>query len=57
MNRATLQRHRLQTQMKFLARGLRSRDDAERAGAYHAASIVHDELQRRLNKRRKQVLG
>ena len=49
--------HRRQTQAEFLARGIQSSSDAKRTGVYHAASGVHDELQRRLDMRRKQVLG
>jgi hypothetical protein len=49
--------HRRQTQGEFLARGLRSIDDAKRTGSYHDAAAVHTELQQRLNARRKQVLG
>jgi len=49
--------HRRQAQAEFLARGLRSSNDAKRTGAYHAASDVHDELQQRLDTRRKQVIG
>lgn len=41
----------------FLARGLRSSKDAKRIGVYHSAADVHGELQRRLDARRKQVLG
>jgi hypothetical protein len=49
--------HRRQTRAEFVARGLQSSDDAKRTGVYHAAADVHDELQRRLDMRRKQVLG
>lgn len=49
--------HRRKAQAEFLARGLQSSDEAKRTGAYHAASDVHDELQKRLDTRRKQVLG
>ena len=49
--------HRRQAQAAFLARGLHASDEAKRTGVYHAASVVHDELQRRLDTRRKQVLG
>jgi predicted nucleotidyltransferase len=37
--------------------GLHSRQDAERTGIYHSAESVHSELQRRLDARRKAVLG
>ena len=53
--RETIQRRR--NQDEFLARGLRSLDDARRTGIYHAATAVHGELQRRLDARRKQLLG
>jgi len=49
--------HRRRAQAEFLARGLRSSNDAKHTGSYHAAGDVHDELQRRLDARRKQVLG
>ena len=49
--------HRRQAKAEFLSRGLRSSNDAKRTGVYHAASDVHDELQQRLDTRRKQVLG
>ncbi len=32
-------------------------EDARSSGYYHAAATVHDELQRKLDARRKQVLG
>ena len=53
--RETIQRRRVQEE--FIARGLRSRKDAERTGVYHSAESVHSELQRRLDTRRKAVLG
>ena len=53
--RETIRRRRVQDQ--FIARGLSSREDAERAGIYHSAEPVHAELQRRLDARRKSVLG
>ena len=53
--RETIQRRRVQEE--FIARGLRSREDAERTGIYHAAESVHSELQRRLDARRQSVLG
>ena len=49
--------HRRRVQAEFLARGLMSSEDAKRTGAYHSATAVHGELQRRLDARRKQVLG
>jgi predicted transcriptional regulator len=53
--RETVQRRRMQE--AFIARGLHARDDAVRSGIYHSAESVHAELQRRLDKRRKSVLG
>ncbi len=32
-------------------------EEARSSGNYHAAATVHDELQRKLDARRKQVLG
>ena len=49
--------HRRQVQAEFLARGLRSSEDAKRTGTYHSATAVHAELRRRLDARRKRVLG
>lgn len=53
--RDTIRRRRVQ--QEFIARGLHSREDAERTGIYHSAESVHSELQRRLDARRKSVLG
>jgi hypothetical protein len=53
--RETIQRRR--SQDEFIARGLRSREDAEQTGAYHSAESVHSELQPRLDVRRKSVRG
>ena len=53
--RETIQRRRVQDE--FLARGLRSSDDAKRTGLYHPAAAVHAELQRRLDARRKKMHG
>jgi len=53
--RETIQRRR--DREEFMARGLRSRDDAQHTGVYHSAESVHSELQRRLDERRKLVLG
>ena len=44
-------------QAEFIARGLRSSEDVLRTGSYHRAEVVHDELQRRLDARRKAILG
>ena len=52
--RETIQRRRAQDE--FLARGLRSGQDAKRTGVYHSAQAVHGELQQRLDARRRQVL-
>jgi hypothetical protein len=49
--------HRRRMQDEFVARGLRSKEDAQHTGIYHAAPSVHAELQTRLDARRKQVLG
>ena len=49
--------HRRRVQDQFVARGLRSIKEAKRTGAYHSADAVHAELQRRLDARRKKVLG
>lgn len=49
--------HRRRMQAEFLARGLHSSDEAKRSGVYHTAASVHNELQRRLDARRKRVLG
>ena len=51
----TLMRRR--SQEEFIARGLRSSEDVQRTGSYHRAEVVHDELQRRLDARRKTILG
>ncbi len=53
--REVIQRRR--TQEEFVARGLRSRDEARTTGRFHAAHDVHAELQRKLEVRRKKVLG
>jgi hypothetical protein len=49
--------HRRRMQGEFLARGLRSSEEAKRTGGYHSAPAVHAELQRRLDACRKKVLG
>jgi hypothetical protein len=49
--------HRRRIQDEFLARGLRSMKHAKRTGIHHPAADVHAELQRRLDARRKKVLG
>ncbi|MCZ8030808.1 MAG: prevent-host-death protein [Rubrivivax sp.] len=40
---------RRRVQAEFIARGLRSRDEARRTGDYVDAEVVHDELQRKLD--------
>jgi hypothetical protein len=45
--RAGVERRRVQAE--FIARGLRSRDEARRTGDYVDAEVVHDELQRKLD--------
>ena len=53
--RETIQRRRARDE--FIARGLRAREETQRTGVYHTAESVHAELQRRLDSRRKSVLG
>ncbi|GAA0753021.1 YlcI/YnfO family protein [Ideonella azotifigens] len=45
--RASVERRRLQSE--FIARGLRSRDEAHRTGDYVAADVVLEGLQRKLD--------
>ena len=45
--RATVQRRRVQ--VEFIARGLRSRDEAQRTGDYVEADVVIEQLQRKLD--------
>ena len=52
--RETIQRR--QVQDEFLARGLRSSEEAKRSGVYHDAATVHAELRGRIDERRKRVL-
>nr|WP_315188682.1 YlcI/YnfO family protein [uncultured Albidiferax sp.] len=49
--------HRRQVQAEFLARGLQAGEDARSTGSYYSAASVHSELQRRLDARRKNLLG
>jgi hypothetical protein len=49
--------HKRRAQDEFIARGLRSSEEAKRTGIYHPASEVIAELERRLDARRKQLLG
>ena len=53
--REAIQRRRVQ--QEFITRGLRSSEDAQRTGILHSADSVHAELQRRLDERRKSILG
>jgi predicted transcriptional regulator len=45
--RASVERRRMQAE--FIARGLRSRDEARRTGDYVDADVVLDKLQRKLD--------
>ncbi len=45
--RATVQRRRVQAE--FIARGMRSRDEAQRTGDYVDADVVIEQLQRKLD--------
>jgi Arc/MetJ-type ribon-helix-helix transcriptional regulator len=45
--RATVQRRRVQAE--FIARGLRSREEAQRTGDYVDADVVIEQLQRKLD--------
>ena len=49
--------HRRRVQAEFVAGGMAASENAKFTGVYHPASEVHAELQRRLDRRRKQVLG
>jgi hypothetical protein len=53
--RETVERRR--TRAEFIARGLASRDEAQRTGVYFSAQSVHDELRTMLAKARKRVHG
>ncbi|MFT3816511.1 MAG: YlcI/YnfO family protein [Rubrivivax sp.] len=53
--RASVERRRVQSE--FIARGLRSRDEARRTGAYVDADVVLDGLQRKLDAARKRLAG
>jgi hypothetical protein len=48
---------RRRAQEAFIARALRSSEDAQRTGIYHSAEAVHAELQRRLDDRRRAFEG
>lgn len=47
--------HRRQVQTEFIARGLRSRDEARRTGDYLEADVVLGNLQRKLDAARAQI--
>jgi predicted transcriptional regulator len=49
--------HRRQQQDAFIARGLTASNDAQTTGVYYAAKSVHDELQSRLDAKRRTVRG
>jgi hypothetical protein len=48
---------RRRTRAEFIARGLASRDEAQRTGVYFSAQSVHDELRTMLATARKRVRG
>jgi Arc/MetJ-type ribon-helix-helix transcriptional regulator len=51
--RATVQRRRVQAE--FIARGLRSRDEAQRTDDYVDADVVIEQLQRKLDAARTRI--
>lgn len=51
--RATVQRRRVQAE--FIARGLRSREEAQRTGDYVDADVVIEQLQRKLDAARTRI--
>jgi predicted transcriptional regulator len=51
--RASVQRRRVQA--AFIARGLRSRDEARRTGEYVDADVVIEQLQRKLDAARSRI--
>jgi Arc/MetJ-type ribon-helix-helix transcriptional regulator len=51
--RATVQRRRVQAE--FIARGLRSREEAQRTGEYVEADVVIEQLQRKLDAARTRI--
>lgn len=53
--RQTIERRR--TRAEFIARGLASREDAKRTGAYFPAEAVHAELGRMLARARGRIRG
>jgi hypothetical protein len=48
--------HKRRVQDEFIARGLRASEHIKRTGVVYPAKDVHDELQRMLDARRKQLL-
>ncbi len=51
--RASVQRRRVQAE--FIARGMRSRDEARRTGEYVDADVVIEQLQRKLDAARNRI--
>ncbi len=49
--------HRRQVRAEFLRRGIESLEEYRRTGVSTSAEEVHDALQRRLDARRKELLG
>jgi hypothetical protein len=49
--------HKRRAQDEFIARGLRASEEAKRTGIYYSTDEVVAEMQRRLDARRKQMLG
>lgn len=48
---------RRRTRSEFIARGLASREEARRSGVYFTAAAVQTDLDKKLAKARKRVLG
>lgn len=53
--RETIARRR--ARQEFIARGLASREEAQRSGIYHSSRAVHSELRQMLAKAAKRVRG
>ncbi|MFN7694698.1 MAG: YlcI/YnfO family protein [Burkholderiales bacterium] len=49
--------HRRQVRAEFLRRGIESLEEYHRTGVSYSAEEVHDELERMLEARRKELLG
>jgi len=49
--------HRRQVRAEFLRRGIESLEEYRRTGISYSAADVHDELERMLEVRRKELLG